>query len=66
MKKLLVISFASLLSLGVVRCTRTDAGIVGGGIVGGVVGNAVTGRAVGTAVGAVGGAVIGANVARHY
>ncbi|MBA2653949.1 MAG: osmotically inducible lipoprotein OsmB [Gammaproteobacteria bacterium] len=56
----------SFLAMNLSACaSRSDTGMVAGGVIGGAAGSAITGgSAVGTVAGAVGGAVIGRNVAR--
>jgi len=56
-----------IFSLSLSACaTRSDTGLVAGGIIGGVAGSAITrGSTAGTVAGAVGGALIGRDVARR-
>jgi uncharacterized protein YcfJ len=65
MKKSIILLCTLALVTTLSACTRSDEGLVAGGVGGAALGSVVTGgSALGTAVGAVGGAFVGQSIAR--
>lgn len=69
MKRILSLFLTFLLALVLTGChggmSRSDVGLLTGGVAGGIVGHAVTGSTLGTIGGTVGGAYLGREIARH-
>ena len=65
MKKTIILICTLALAASLTACTRSDEGLVAGGVGGAALGNVLTGGSgLGTAVGAVGGAFVGQSIAR--